>query len=200
MLYDPKTICNLGLKKIAASPVSSLEPPRTPIEKHCADGYPHWKRTELAKRRWVFATEFVQLTQEGPAITDSAMLYALGGRNLKYKMPSDAIRLIRDARTEWVSRGGYIYSSQPNLIVEVILDKTEDLFSSEFAEVLACRVAKESVEFATQSNTKTGTADALYNNALSEAGKNNAFVIGSEKTNEPDDESDWLNARAGYYG
>lgn len=197
LVYDAKTICNLGLKKIAASSVSSLEPPRTPIEKHCYDGYPHWKRTELTKRRWVFATPMIQLTQEGPVL-EGAMLEVMCGRKYRYALPENVIRLIRNARTEWVVREEFVYSAYDQLIVEAIVDQPEAKFTSDFAEVLACRVAMESVEFATQSNTKTGTAVDLYRNAINEAGKNNAFVIGSEQINEPDDESDWLNARWGF--
>ena len=56
-MYTKVQIINLGLGKISSSLISRIDPPKSPLERYCADGYENWKRTEIAKRRWVFATD-----------------------------------------------------------------------------------------------------------------------------------------------
>jgi hypothetical protein len=52
---DAKLICNLGLGKLGTqSRVANLDPPVSGVEKHCAQGYPTWRDSELRKHRWVF--------------------------------------------------------------------------------------------------------------------------------------------------
>lgn len=190
MATTDKDIINIGLGKIGASKCSSIVPPKSPLERHCADGYPNWRDSELQKRRWVFALDIVTFTQSGPPLENEIQKY-------RYAIPTDVLRVIRNKRSEWIRRGEFVYSAGTTFTSEVIVRKTAALFDPLFIEVLACRVAQECVEFATQSNAKLQTANALYKEAINQAGRANAFVIGTEDTETDDDHSSWVFERWG---
>lgn len=189
---DDKTVINLGLGKIAAGSVSEINPPRTPLEKHCATGYPVWRDTELQKRDWYFALEYAELTKEGPDLDK-----AHDGRKYRFPVPNDLLKPIRDKFTEWEQRGKYIWSSRQTLTLPYVRRVMASEFVPLFIDVLACRVATESTEFATQSNTKGETAEAKYDRAVAVAARANAFVIGPQDTDLADENSGWITARWG---
>lgn len=181
---------NLGLSKIGASRVSTIEPPKTPLERFMADNYPSWRDAELSRRRWVFAMESRVLTLQD-TLTGVERPYVFG-------MPNDALRPIREKDTEWQQRRRFLYSAQQTLTVTFIVRVPENDFDPLFSEVLACKIALESTEYATQSNTKKADAKALYDDAVKDAGRNNAFIIGSEDTTDSEDENrsfDWITSR-----
>lgn len=184
------SILNMGLSKIAAGRITAINPARTPLERHCAVNYGQWRDNELTKRRWYFSLETVALTRAGDPLTGTYRLY-------KYNLPENSLRVIREKTSDWEQRGEFLYSAQPTLIVTHIKRVPEEKFTAPFIEVLACCVAMNSTEFATQSNTKGLKADQQYAMAVKEAAKVNAFVIGSESINVPDEESEWLSARWG---
>lgn len=190
MLTDVQII-NLGLSKGAASRVNRIDPARTPLETYMAQNYPQWKRSELAKRRWVFATvedyPLTLLAEDGP-----------GSKKYKFTLPIDCLRPIRGKRTEWVQRGRNIYSAYETLSIDYIRNVPESEFDPLFNDVLAARIWWESAEYVTQSNTKKADAKEDYVYALREAAKANAFVIGPEDLDEEDDEMTWLEAH--HYG
>lgn len=186
MLTDIQII-NLGLSKISTSRISSIAPARTPLEAFVATIYAHCRRTELMRRRWVFAlVEDFTLTQED-TIEGTERPY-------KYPLPIDCLRVVRRKREEWVQRGRYIYSAYDTLSISYIRNVPEEDFDPLFEEVLACRVAYESAEFVTQSNAKKDSTFSLYKDAVAEAGKANAFVIGSEDMEDDDNQFSWVSA------
>jgi len=187
-MFTGVQIINLGLSKIASSRVSRVDPPVSSLERFVAEGYPHWKRTELTKRRWVFAIE------DNYALTQVATLENVE-QMYKYQLPVECLRPIRGKRTEWKQRGRYLYSAYSELRVSMIMNVDETEFDPLFVEVLACRVALESVEYVTQSNTKKADAEALYRNAVSDAGQANAFVIGPEDVTEDDEDFPFVTSR-----
>lgn len=187
-MFTKLTVINLGLGKIASSQVSRIDPPQSSLERFVAAGYEHWKRSELTKRRWVFAMDDdVALPQV--AFTEGAE------RPYGYDIPADALRPVRNRTTEWKQRRRRIYSACEGLKVTLIMNVPEAEFDPLFVEVLACRVALESAEFVTQSNSKVQTAEALYTAAVADAGRANAYVIGPEDYNADDSEFDFLNSR-----
>lgn len=189
MLTDVEII-NLGLSKIAANRVSRIDPARTPLEAYMATNYPHWKRVELSKRRWVFAlVDDYQLTQTA-VLTNVERPY-------KYAIPIDCLYPVRNKSTEWVQRGRFIYSAYSTLKISYIRNAPESEFDPLFNEVLACKVAYESVEYVTQSNSKKDAARADYEDAVRIAGSANAFVIGSEEINTDEQDYEWISARHG---
>lgn len=189
-MATPVEIINLGLGKVAASLVTSLTPARTPIEKHCANGYPHWRDSELSKRRWTFALKKEPLTRT----TDDP--YDLD-RPYRFSLPNDCIRPLRDKHTVWRRFSQFLHSPNPDLVLEYTARVNEAYMDPLFIEVLACRVAKESVEFATQSNTKGASIDDQYRAAVNEAGRNNAFLLDVEDMTSPDESDEWVLGRFG---
>lgn len=189
MLTDVEII-NLGLSKIAGNRVSRIDPARTPLEAYMAVNYPHWKRVELSKRRWVFALV------DDALLTLNATLSEVD-RPYKFALPIDCLYPVRTKSTEWVQRGRYIYSGYSTLKISYIRNAPESEFDPLFNEVLACKIAFESCEYVTQSNTKKDAARADYDEAVKIAGSANAFVIGSEDINTDDADYDWVAARHG---
>lgn len=192
---DDRAIINLGLGKIAAGSVSNIVPPKTPLERHCAQGYPIWRDSELQMRDWYFALTQQLLTLEGPEV-DAAQ----DGRKYKFAQPNDMLKPIRDKYTTWEMRGKYFWSSSNQLLLPYIKRASSAEFNALFVDVLACRVAKESVEFATQSNSKEESAEVKYDKAVARAAKANAFVIGPQDVDLADENSEWVMARQGWNG
>lgn len=189
--YDAKRIINLGLGKIGSTQISTYDNPRSPIERFVAEGYPHWRDTELEKRRWVFSMEVEKLVQSGKLTDD------FGPNVYVFALPDNMMRPIRQMRSTWTIRGRNLYADSEVAYLEYISRRSEQDFPASFREVLACRVAVECCEFVTQSNTKKADAHSLYKDALLDAGRQNAFIIGSEDLETPDELSEWTAARWG---
>lgn len=172
-------IINLGLSKIAASRVSSISPPKTPLERFMADAYPSWRDEEMSKRRWRFAMKLDKLT-----LTDT-----LTGVDKPYQflLPNDCLRPLRDIigsrTTEWEQRGRYLYSAYPDLQLYYMARVSEADFDPLFVSVLAGKIAFESCEYVTQSNQKKADANVFYRDALREASANHGFITGAEIMN-----------------
>lgn len=188
-MFTNVQVINLGLAKIGSSRVRDISPPRTSLEQHCAEGYQMWKRTELAKHRWVFATEY------GYALTITAELEREDGLRYKYGLPTDCLRPLRSKYTTWVQAGRFVYSECDTLAIDYIRNVPEADFDPLFVDVLAARVALESVEYVTQSNTKKADTDALYDRALNAAKKANAFTRGPEDIQSDDCDFSFITAR-----
>ena len=187
-MYTDVQIINLGLAKIGAAKVATITPPRTSIERHCADGYAAWRDQEITKRRWVFSTEH-------DASLTLAATFDGRTRPYRYGVPGDALRVIREGNDDWRQAGEWIDSDDPLLEITYIRKAPERDFDPLFVDVLACRIALECVEFTTQSNTKGETAERRYNAAVREAGRMNAFVIGSEPVTDSDEGYDFITHR-----
>lgn len=190
--YTAKDIVNLGLGKIAASQISTLDNGSSQLERFCAQGYTHWKRSELEKRRWVFATTVEKLTQDGDVLPET---YA--PNVFRFAIPGDLIRPIRQKSDTWTQRGKYVYAPAEIAWLEYVRMADEQEFPPSFVEVLACRIALECAEYVTQSNTKKADAHSLYKEAVNDAGRQNAFILGHEDISTPDEDSDWLRGRYG---
>lgn len=194
-MYTRVEIVNLGLAKLGSARVSNLSPARSALEQHVAAGYGHWKRSELAKRRWTFAR--VPNFRLGKVADDDA---TFEGKPYKYELPSDLARLTKVKYGQFERAGSFLYSDNEDLRVDYFKNVDETDLDPLFAEVLACRVALECVEYVTQSNTKKADIASEYREAVSEAGKANAFQIGPEDVSDEDDQYDFLNARFVPYG
>lgn len=187
-MFTSVEIINVGLSKIASSRISRIDPPTTSLEKFVSASYTHWKRSELTKRRWVFATEDGFNPPQVATLKGVAQPY-------KYELPADCLRPVRLKRTEWKQRRRFLFSAYDNLKISYIVNVSEDEFDPLFVEVLACRIAMECVEFVTQSNTKKSDAKVLYDDAVTDAAKANAFVIGPEDVRSDDEDFAFLTAR-----
>lgn len=181
-------VINLGLSKISASRIARINPAKTPLETYMALNYPRWKRYELSRRRWVFAFEENYTLTLNETLTNTCQPY-------KFLLPNNCLRPIREKGTEWKQRGKFLLSACPTLTIDYIRDAPEVEFDPLFEEVLACKVAYESAEYVTQSNTKKQSAGQDYQDAVSSAGQANAFVIGPEDISGDDENFSWLSAR-----
>ena len=178
-MYTKVQIINLGLGKISSSLISRIDPPQSSLERFCADGYENWKRTEIAKRRWVFA------------IDDEVALPMIEERDgsefrYVYQLPTDCLRPIRLKRDMWRQRRRTIQAHDRDLRVSLVMNVPESELDPIFVEVLACRVALECVEYVTQSNTKMEAASVMYDRAVTDASRSNSFVIGPEDITSDD--------------
>lgn len=189
-MADAKSVINLGLGKIAASRVVTINPPKSRLEQHCADGYPVWRDNELEIREWYCCLENAILTLS-PAVEADAG----DGRVYRFATPTDMLRPIRDKQSEWMQRGKYIYSRNSTLTIPYIARRPESDWNSLLIDVIACRVAMECTEFATQSNTKGDRADVKYKNAVSAAARANMFVQGPADVRVDDDNDEWILGR-----
>lgn len=187
MLTDVQII-NLGLAGISSSRISRIDPPRTPLEVFVAANYAQQKRSELSKRRWVFATVDNYTLTLNATLTDVEQPY-------KYILPIDCLRPIRNKDTEWKQRGRSLYSAYPTLKLDYIRNALESEFDPMFNDVLARRIGMDSVEFVTQSNSKKADAKDDYKEAVAEAAKANAFVIGPEDIGSDDSDFSWVTSR-----
>ncbi len=187
-MFTAVQIINIGLSKIGASRISDINPPRSSLERFNADNYDHWKRSELAKRRWVFALEENYALPHVETLTNVERPY-------KYELPTKCLRPVRERHTEWRQRKRFIFSAYPGLRVTFIENVTEPEFGPMFVEVLAARIAMENVEYNTQSNTKFSTAKAMYDEAVTQAGQMNAYVVGPEDVADEDENFDFVTSR-----
>lgn len=194
-MFTQVQIVNIGLSKIASSRVSRLDPAETSLERFVADNYNHWKQSEIAKRRWLFATEDDVLLAKVGSLDSDIPLERTDGRNYKYALPVDCLRPVRGKYTEWLQRRRFIYSARDNLRLTYIANVDESEFAPLFVEVFAARIALESVEYITQSNTKKADIQALYRIAVNDAAKVNAFVRGPEDVVSDDSDFPFLTAR-----
>jgi len=193
-IANPKSICNLGLRKIAANEVSSLEPPRTATERHCADGYMVWRNSELMKGRWAFAV------RSGAVLTlsDPPTVGVREARPYFFARPLDMLNPVREKYSTWeYEQGGFFYSEN-TLTIDYVRKVTEADFPDSFIMVLAARVAIECCELATNSTTKTQQALAFYQDAIKEAKRVNAFLQGPQDVRLADYNDTWLTSRMGY--
>lgn len=187
-----KDICNLGLGKLGASRVNNLTPPISTLEVKCASEYPQWKASELKKRRWVIATSLYKLS----ALSELVVAQDKDGRIYKFNVPGDMLRPIRPKNCTWVQRGQFILDFSNTLILEYIRNIPDNEISDpSFVDVLACRVAVECAELATQSPAKARMALGMYQAALDEAGRLNAFVLDPHETSGDDSAYTWDRAR-----
>lgn len=187
-MYTRVKIANLGLSKIGASSITRLDTPVSSLEKHIAGGYDHWRQTELQKYRWNFAT-VLQQTLTLSRIDDGEEYPFV------FAMPTDCLRLIKRRYEDWKHSGNFIFSKSNIQRVSYVRDVDETEMDPLFAEVLACRIAMESTEYVTQSNTKGNTADNKYLAAVKTASQLNAFERGPENYMEDDGQFPFLNSR-----
>lgn len=184
-------VANLGLGKLSASRISVLSASGTPLERHITAGFAHWRKSELLKHRWVFATiDNFEMT-----LSDT-LDEAEDGRIYVYDLDTDVLRPIRTQDAEWKQRGRKLYSKYDTLTISY-LQTTTVIEDDLFIEVLACRVARECVEYITQSNTKKADIIREYDEWIDQAKRNNAFIVGSEDINMHDEDYPFIAARMG---
>lgn len=187
-MFTDVQIINLGLAKLGASRVSRIDPPSSALEKEAAIGYTQWKLSELAKRRWTFATLVLETLA---MVSDSET----GQYKYKYQLPKTCLFPIRQSHSEWKKTGRYLLSNDAALQIDLVTTASEEDFDPLFVDVLAARIAVELAEYVTQSNTKKETAAKEYKASVKDAGRMNAFTIGAEDYAAGDEDFEFITAR-----
>jgi hypothetical protein len=188
MPYTAVQIANQGFAKLGSARIGQIQPPRTPLERHVSVIYKPQKEAELAKHRWVFARVY------GYPLTLTETLTGVD-RPYKFVMPSDALRMIRTRDVEWQQYGRHVYSAYETLTIAYVKDVPEGEFDPLFVDVLACRLALESAEYVTQSNSKKADAEVFYKEAVANAKSANAIAVGPEDYGVSDETFSWITAR-----
>ena len=186
-----KEVANLGLGKLGASRVNNLTPSISTLENKIASEYPQWKRGEISKRRWHFAMK-LDIINAGlttlPNMPD--------GRIYIFNTPGNMLRALRPKNCTWVIRGQFIYDFQNTINLEYISEVPDNQMSDPlFIDVLACRVAVECAELATQSPGKRRDMQVMYAQAIEVAGRMNAFALEQHQTGGDDKAYTWDTAR-----
>jgi hypothetical protein len=95
-----------------------------------------------------------------------------------------------------VQRGEFFYDYTNTIVLEYIRNVPDnELTDVSFIDVLACRVAVECAELASQSPGKKRDAFSMLKDAEDEAGRLNAFVLEPHETGGDDAAYTWDNAR-----
>lgn len=179
-------ICNLALGKLGSYTVDTIDAPISSHERRLSYLYPHLRRVELRRHRWLFAKKRASL----PAI----VAIAPEGFQYAFQLPPDCLRALRRSSSDFLVEGKTLFSNYgPTYPLEYTKDEQDvTLFDPLFIEMLACRLAYEMCESVTQSNEKKKDVSAAYQNARVDAAKANGFERGPEANNEDDGSFSWL--------
>lgn len=183
------TIANRALQLLGSPQISSLQE-NSRGARAINRAYQPVLLSELRKNYWSFAIRRASLAQNaiGPAF----------GKSFYYPLPPDYLDLappdMNDGSgpggtlssspiitgspsIDWLVEGGQIASNQspPLLLRYVSSNVTESMFDPCFEEALAAALALNTCEEITQSNSKLAAAGAIYERAIEEAKKRNAF-------------------------
>jgi len=179
------SICNLALQKLGADPISSLLQVH-PNASVMNAVYETLRDLELRQHRWNFAKSRATLAPDATApSTESGFSYA-------FPLPTDYLRLLSPNESNNISRDGgrndvdwkierhqgrrCILTNDGATLDIAYVARVEDpaQFDACFVEALACRLAWQTCERVTQSNSKKTDAAAEYKEAIREAKRLNA--------------------------
>lgn len=170
---------NIACIKIGSELITNLNTDNDKKSRTILALYDHVRDSELAKHYWKFAKARVILAAE----TDVPAF----GWSYQYQLPADFLRVfrIRNQGNEDTTVDQYDIEGQlllcnigDGLYLEYIkIVDDENKWHPLFREAHACKLAKESCEVITQSNTKITRIDADYKIALAEAKRINAVML-----------------------
>lgn len=190
MATSPVSIANLALQKLGESSIVSLTENSGPARAMNAC-YEPMRDRELRANLWKFAKRRATLAPH-TTVPDFTFGYA-------FPVPSDFLRLLKPARVgldwhlEYHDGVLAILTNDGNRLeiryIARITDTT--LFDPLFVEMLACKMAAQTVEALTQSNSKKQAILDEYRELRREARQVNAFEVNTQPV--PVDE--WLTAR-----
>lgn len=182
-------ICNRALDKLGAEPINSVETPTLINEKRFARIYPQVKRRELRKRRWRCAVKETGLTALSAKSAGARPRY-------RFPLPTDCLRPLRDDATTWEVYGKeLLWDGSGPLLLEYVADIAEAFFDDALADVIACKLAEELAEPVTQNANKKMQAAQDYKEAVREAARDNAFLVGEEDLHDSDTGFGWIEGR-----
>lgn len=201
MSQSQTDLCNSALQRLGAATIMSIGD-NSREARACAVAYDSTRKSELRKRKWLFATKRKTLAAASTA-PEFGYAYA-------FPLPSDCLRVLlpRDSSLDWKiesrqiltnSRVSPLMIGDPTpavsgsaLFLNYIAD-VEDAtsFDPNFYDMLAIQLAIRLCEPLTNSNQKKASLLAEYKDAIASAAKSQAFEMLAQ--DPPDD--GWLTAR-----
>jgi len=187
-------IANRALTKLGQARIISLEDRKKAAET-ISSMFGAIRDAELREHVWSFSRARATL----PAMSDTPEF----GYRRQYQLPADHLRLLRLANFHVYPKPTIqgLYSIEGRRIltdveaplrIEFITRVTDpNLFDALFVEVLACRLAVESCEDLTQSQTKFQQVATMYSRALAGAIRANAV----ERPTQAINDDTWLESR-----
>lgn len=194
MAVSQVDIANRALTKLGAGRIISLDDDAQ-ASNTLASMYDIVRDAELRKNLWHFSKARAQL----PALSQPPEF----GYTHQFQLPADFLRLVeingrrcqeKPHLDAWYSiEAGRILVSQPGPLRIRYVRRVEDptLFDALFVEAFACKLAFESCETLTQSNTKKQTVAQEYEAALADARRMNAIERAAQATSD----DTWLGSR-----
>lgn len=179
-------ICNLALQKVGASLIIDLTEGSQSADA-CNAAYAHVRDSELRAHPWNFAIKRAAL-----AADVSAPLF---GYAKQYTLPTDCLRVLPpvDYDVDWKIEGRKIITDwTAPLYIRYIAQITDpNEYDRGFIEMFACALALHLCETLTQSNQKIQNIGQMYQKAMRDAKRQNAF----ENISDELPEDSWIVAR-----
>lgn len=174
-------IVNLALNKVGSPMIMALEDD-TKEANVMRVLYPRYLNVELSKYRWTFAIN----RQVLPRLKDTPIF----GYQYAYALPDDFLALVQIGEKDIIAdspkyqiEGKRILTNiAPPLRIRYTQRKENpNEFSELFIEALACKLAVESCDSLSQSNTKKAALIEDYERAVREAQRQNAIEKAPDK-------------------
>lgn len=175
MATSDTAIANLALQKLAQGRITDLDQD-VPAAIEIKTCFEHCRDLELATHNWRFAIKRMLLS---PDATAPAF-----GKNYAFLLPADLLKPILEDRqgSDWEieNHNGNVailtnYNDPIRLrYVSRVSDVTR--FPPYFDEMLSCRIAAQTCEVLTNSNSKQEAVMKWYTDAMRTAKKTNAFI------------------------
>ncbi len=158
------SICNRALAKLGQPRVSNIDTSTAPYAIHLSEIYDSVRKAELCAYPWGFA-----IKQAAIAADVAAPLFDWDN---KFSFPADFLALLEiKGNPQYRLIEGKIYTNEgAPLYITYISDITDEgEFDALFVEALAAKLAYESAEILTQSNTKVARAFEDYQYSIKRA-------------------------------
>lgn len=191
MATSDVAICNLALQKLGASRITSLDEDSVNAREMNAC-YTAIRDAELRKHTWNFAVKRVSLPADSSGPTH--------GPDNSFTLPADFLRLLAPDPSvnvntlDWRVEGRAIVTDDDAPLLVRYIYRVEDPneFDALFIDALACRLAWQTCEKITQSNTKKADVRDEYKEIIREAKRANAI---EQNTNDEPPADTWDTAR-----
>lgn len=191
------TLCSTALFHLGEAPLSSYANPQTPLEQQVVAQYPVILNSELRRRDWIFAIMRTAFSDPSTPAQPPAFN--------TYVLPTDCVRALRErdregfrSAPEWWIEGRNVCSRLPKApLIRYISNSVDPSeFDPLFVMVLTYKLALHCCEYVTQSSQKKSDLAGLYQGAITEAGKQNAWEQPEGSTHAPENEFSWLRERS----
>lgn len=144
-MVDKLTICNSALIKLGAETISDIND-NSKRAKLCANQYDIIKRKMLRAHPWNFAIKRVELFNDG-----NTPLYEF---QYQFDLPSDCLKILslENSDTKFKVEGRKLLCDENEIKLTYIAEVNEDLFDSQFVEVMSLALASDIAYAMNQSN------------------------------------------------